>query len=52
MERKSEVVIEVEAIKIIGIIKGTNRKIELIMDEDVFFEWINKLNKKHNDRKK
>ena len=35
--------IEVEAVKIIGKIKGIKETVELIMDRDVFFEWRDKL---------
>ncbi len=31
--------IEIEVVKIIGNLVGTEEKIEMIMDKDVFFEW-------------
>ncbi len=34
--------IEIDAVKIIGKIKGTDEKIEMLMDKDIFNEWRNK----------
>lgn len=38
-----EIIIEVECVKIIGKIKGIEETVELIMDEQTFFEWKEKI---------
>lgn len=35
--------IEVEAVKIIGKIKGCEEMVELLMDADTFYEWKEKI---------
>ena len=40
--------IEVEMVKIIGKLNGTEEQIELVMDKKVFFEWVDKLKGKKN----
>lgn len=42
-ENKEIIEIEVEAVKIIGKIKGLDETIELLMDKDVFIQWREKL---------
>jgi hypothetical protein len=50
MTKRNEVIIEVDSIKIKGKIKGKDERIELIMDNDKFKKWKNKLKEKRNER--
>ncbi len=41
--------VEIEMVKIIGNLIGTKDKIEMVMDKEVFFEWVEKI---HNMEEK
>lgn len=41
--KKKPLIIEVEAVKIIGKIKGTKKKIELLMDAETYYKWRGKI---------
>ena len=46
-----EIVIKVEAVKIIGKIEGINERIELVMDAKTFEEWKDKIRMKTSSRR-
>jgi len=40
---KDEVIIDIECVKIIGKIRGIDKTVELLMDEQTFYEWKEKI---------
>lgn len=42
-KKAEEIEIEIDAVKIIGKVKGIKESVELLMDKKTFFEWRDKL---------